>query len=99
MVFGTLGVLNASSTCDIFYLPWVYWDVTPLEVEEDLVYDLLTCKSLLWRKISFTQTQGNQAMPVGQPKMGGSWWRGLTECSPLEKGMASQFSILALRTP
>ena len=59
MVFGTLGVLNASSTCDIFYLPWVYWDVTPLEVEEDLVYDLLTCKSLLWRKISFTQTQGS----------------------------------------
>ena len=35
----------------------------------------------------------------GQPKMGGSWWRGLTECGPLEKGMASHFSILALRTP
>ena len=29
----------------------------------------------------------------------GSWWRGLTECGPLEKGMASHFSILALRTP
>ena len=27
-----------------------------------------------------------------------SWWRGLTECSPLEKGMANHFSILALRT-
>ena len=26
-------------------------------------------------------------------------WRGLTECGPLEKGMASHFSILALRTP
>ena len=25
-------------------------------------------------------------------------WRGLTECDPLEKGMASHFSILALRT-
>ena len=24
-------------------------------------------------------------MPVGQPKMGGSWWRGLTKCGPLEK--------------
>ena len=35
----------------------------------------------------------------GQPKMGGSWWRGLTECGPLEKGMANHFSILALRTP
>ena len=30
--------------------------------------------------------------------MGRSWWRGLTECGPLEKGMANHFSILALRT-
>ena len=36
---------------------------------------------------------------VGPPKMDGSWWRGLTECGPLEKGMANHFSILALRTP
>ena len=28
-------------------------------------------------------------MPAGQPKTGGSWWRSLTECGPLEKGMAS----------
>ena len=28
-----------------------------------------------------------------------SWWRGLTECGPLENGMANHFSILALRTP
>ena len=28
-----------------------------------------------------------------------SWWRGLTECGPLEKGMANHFSILALRNP
>ena len=27
------------------------------------------------------------------------WWRGLTECGPLEKEMANHFSILALRTP
>ena len=33
-------------------------------------------------------------MPVGQPKTGGSWWGGLTECGPLEKGMANHFSIL-----
>ena len=31
--------------------------------------------------------------------MHGSWWRGLTECGPLEKRMANHFSILALRTP
>ena len=41
----------------------------------------------------------NQAMPAGQPKTGRSWWRGLTEPGPLEKGLASHFSILALRTP
>ena len=28
-----------------------------------------------------------------------SWWRVLTKCGPLEKGMANQFSIPALRTP
>ena len=31
----------------------------------------------------------------GQPKMSGSWWRDLTECGPLEKGMASHSSIVA----
>ena len=43
----------------------------------------------------------NETKPcrVGPPKMDGSWWRGLTECGPLEKGMANHFSILALRTP
>ena len=37
-------------------------------------------------------------MSVGQPKTGGSWWRDLKECGPLEKGMANHFSILAIRT-
>ena len=32
-------------------------------------------------------------------KMDGSWWKDLTECCPLEKGMANHFSSLALRTP
>ena len=32
-----------------------------------------------------------------QPKTGGSWWKRLKECGPLEKGMANHFSILALR--
>ena len=30
-------------------------------------------------------------MPAGPPKMGGLWWRGLTECGPLEKGRANNF--------
>ena len=33
-------------------------------------------------------------MPVRPPKTGGSWWRALTECGPLEKGMANQYSCL-----
>ena len=34
----------------------------------------------------------------GPPKTDRSWWRGLRECGPLEKGMAIHLSILALRT-
>ena len=29
---------------------------------------------------------------MGPPKMDGLWWRGLTECGPLEKGIATHFS-------
>ena len=36
---------------------------------------------------------------VGPHKTNWSWWRVLTKCDPLEKEMASHFSILALRTP
>ena len=36
---------------------------------------------------------------VGPPKTVRSWWRVLTKCGPLEKGIANHFSILALRTP
>ena len=36
---------------------------------------------------------------VGSPMTDQSWWRVLTKCGPLEKGMANHFSILALRTP
>ena len=30
----------------------------------------------------------------GHPRRGGSWWRGLTECGPLEKGIPLQYSCL-----
>ena len=30
---------------------------------------------------------------VGPPKTDGSWWRGLTECGPLEKGMANHWNL------
>ena len=35
---------------------------------------------------------------VGPPKTDRSWWRVLTKCGWLEKGMTNHFSILALRT-
>ena len=31
--------------------------------------------------------------------MGGSWWRGLTECGPLEKGMANPLQYSCLENP
>ena len=39
------------------------------------------------------------AMLCRATKMDRSWWRVLTKCGPLEEGMASYFSILALRIP
>ena len=48
---------------------------------------------------SLVELNKTKPCPVGPPKMGGSWWRGLTKCGPLEKGMANHFSIPALRTP
>ena len=38
------------------------------------------------------------AMPCRATKMDGSWWRLLTKCGPLEKGMVNHFGVLALRT-
>ena len=40
---------------------------------------------------------GFTAMLCRATKTDGSWWRVLTKCGPLEKGMANHFSILALR--
>ena len=39
------------------------------------------------------------AMQSRATQEGWSWWRVLTKCGPLEKGMTNHFSILALRTP
>ena len=39
MMFGRLDVLNIFSAWDIFNSQWVYWDKTPLEVEENLYFD------------------------------------------------------------
>ena len=49
--------------------------------------------------ITWTARWNYEPCSVGPPKMDGSWWRVLTKCGPLEKGMANHFSILVLRTP
>ena len=48
---------------------------------------------------SLVQLNETKPCHVGPPKTDGSWWRSLTKCGPLEKGMANHFSILALRIP
>ena len=51
-----------------------------------------------WGFVCLTQWN-SEPCHIGPPKTDGSWWRVLTKCGPLEKGMANHFSILALRTP
>ena len=57
--------------------------------------------SLIYSSILGTYLPGLETKPccVGPPKMDRSWWRGMTECGPLEKEMANHFSIFASRTP
>ena len=58
--------------------------------------------------ITISPLDGSQPCPaqcnyepchVGPLKTDRSWWRVLTKCDPLEKGMANHFNILALRIP
>ena len=45
-------------------------------------------------------TQGSyETSRAGPPNKDRSWQRVLTNCVPLEKGMANHFSMLASRTP
>ena len=36
---------------------------------------------------------------MGPPKTDGSWWRGLTECGPLEKGKGKPLQYSCLENP
>ena len=38
-------------------------------------------------RITALPTSMKLSQPMGQSKTGGSWWRCLTECGPLEKGI------------
>ena len=52
-----------------------------------------------FKREGYMYTYKGHHIPCRPPKTDGSWWRVLTKCGPLEKGMANHFSILALRTP
>ena len=72
------------------------------------VHGVLQAKILKWFAIPFPSGPRfvrtlhhyrSEERRVGTPKTDGSWWRGLTECGLLEKGMANHFTILVLKTP
>ena len=72
-----------------------------LHQREDRLKTIITENYPIWShgpQLCLTQWN-HEPCHVGPPKMDGSWWRALTKCGPLEKGMANHFSILALRIP
>ena len=78
----------------IQYCSLQHWTLLP-----SLVTSTTGCWLCFGSVSSFCLELFLHSSPVVYWGTGGSWWRGLTECGPLEKGMASHFSILALRTP
>ena len=60
--------------------------------------DLLFLSFLLLWIVMFNSMKLWAMLWMG-PKTDGSWWRVLTKCGPLEKGMANHSSILASRIP
>ena len=59
------------------------WWATVYEVtkKSDMTERLDNKGSINYETVKLNETK---PCPVGPPKMGGSWWRGLTECGPLE---------------
>ena len=75
-------------------------DLSPLSPQELLYILFKVFIKMLYLKSKFYQYSFLRVVFCNvPPNIDGSWWRGLTECGPLEKGMANHFSILALRTP
>jgi len=49
---------------------------------------------VFWNSLVFSMIQLSETKPCheGPPQMDRSWWRDLTECGPLEKGMANRLT-------
>ena len=66
---------------------WQYWEL--------LLYLYIYLQLPWWLRLQ----RSYEPCSTGPSKMDGPWWRVLTKSGPLEKGMAKNSSILALRTP
>ena len=63
------------------------------------IHDYWKSHTFDYTDLCYQNNGSHEPCCVGPPKMGGSWWRVLTKCGPLEKGMGNHSSILALITP
>ena len=73
------------------YATWEEWRNSPRKNENQNPENLTNL-------ITWTIALSNSMKPWGLPMMEESWWRVLIKRGPLEKGMASHFLVLALRT-
>ena len=99
-------LLNILSRLVITFLPrgkhlLISWLQSPSAVILEPIKIKSATVSTVSPSITWTTALSYSMKPcrVGPPKTDRTWWRGLTECGPLEKGIANHFSILALRTP
>ena len=79
--------------CPLFLLPPIPPSIRVFSNESTL--------HMRWPKywsFSFSISPSNEHPGLISFRMDWLDWRGLTECGPLEKGMANHFNILALRT-
>ena len=75
-----------------------YWSGVPLGRRNENHNHRKQTKLITWTT-ALSNSMKLWACHVRPPTMDGSWWRVVTKCSPLEKGMAKHFSILSFRTP
>ena len=75
-----------------FFLPQYWYFITAVLVFNGNIF-VIIIKPLIFPNFYHSKPV------IGPPKMDRSWRRVLTQCDPLEKGMANHLHIHALRTP
>ena len=97
-VQGTLSQFLPQSVSPIRKLPKASYP-SPSEGRQSENHNHRKLTNLITWTTALSNSKKLWAMPCGATQMDGLWWRVLTKCGSLEKGMANHFSILALRTP